>query len=58
VKLKMNCTEHEKTSHTDCGKFSKDVPKEEQLKHLKDCKSELLAKVAEIDAAIKKLEEN
>ncbi|MHA1628987.1 MAG: hypothetical protein ACTSXO_12125 [Candidatus Heimdallarchaeota archaeon] len=54
----MNCTEHEKTSHTDCGKFSKDVPKEEQLKHLKDCKSELLAKVAEIDAAIKKLEEN
>ena len=40
---------------SECGKFSGGESKEEKLKHLKDCKQELLDKIEKIDNAIKEL---
>ena len=51
--MKIDCkdqTEHE------CGKFSGDEDKEAKLKHLKECKEKLQAKIEETDQAIKKLD--
>lgn len=39
-----------------CGEFKGNEDKEAKLKHLKECKEELLEKIAEIDKAIKDLE--
>ncbi|MGC9779143.1 MAG: hypothetical protein HZR80_07870 [Candidatus Heimdallarchaeota archaeon] len=40
-----------------CGEFKGNEDKEAKLKHLKECREDLLEKVDEIDQAIKKLEE-
>jgi hypothetical protein len=46
------CKEHKH----ECGKFKGGESKEEKLKHLKQCKQELLSKIDEIDKAIAELE--
>lgn len=46
-----NCKEHKH----DCGKFKGGESKEEKLKHLKECKQELLSKIEKIDKAISDL---
>ncbi len=40
----------------DCGEFKGNEDKEAKLKHLIECKEELLGKIEKIDAAIKKIE--
>ncbi|MHA1125876.1 MAG: hypothetical protein ACTSO7_00160 [Candidatus Heimdallarchaeota archaeon] len=52
----MNCECKEKRDNKKCGEFEGKTSKEEQLKHLKECKEGLLNKVTEIDDAVKKLE--
>ncbi len=44
------CKEH------DCGKFKGGESKEAKLKHLTECKENLVKKIEKIDAAIKELE--
>ena len=45
----IKCKEHE------CGKFTGGEDKETKLKHLKECKADLMKKIEEIDATIRKL---
>jgi hypothetical protein len=40
----------------ECGNFSGDETKEEKLKHLKECKQDLVSKIEEIDKTIRELE--
>ncbi|MCG3215200.1 MAG: hypothetical protein KAS63_00640 [Candidatus Heimdallarchaeota archaeon] len=44
------CKEH------DCGEFTGGEDKEAKLKHLKECKENLMMKIEKIDATIKDLE--
>lgn len=39
-----------------CGEFKGNEDKKAKLKHLKECKEELLGRIDEIDAAIKEIE--
>ena len=45
-----------KSKEHECGKFIGGEDKETKLKHLKECKADLMKKIEEIDAAIRKLE--
>ncbi len=40
----------------ECGKFTGGEDKETKLKHLKECKADLLKKIEEIDAVVRELE--
>ena len=45
-----------KGKHHNCGEFKGNEDKETKLKHLKECKEDLLRKIEKIDKAINDLE--
>ncbi|MHA1199729.1 MAG: hypothetical protein ACTSQF_10415 [Candidatus Heimdallarchaeaceae archaeon] len=45
-----------KGKHHNCGEFEGNETKEEKLKHLKECKENLLKKIEKIDKAIAELD--
>jgi hypothetical protein len=45
-----------KGKHHNCGEFKGNETKEDKLKHLKNCKKDLLEKIEKIDKAIADLE--
>jgi hypothetical protein len=50
--MKEDC----KGKHRKCGEFTGNEDKEAKLKHLKECKEDLLNRIKDIDEAINKLE--
>ena len=51
----MNCGCKGHKEHK-CGEFKGNESKDEKIKHLKECKEELLARIKDIDAALAELE--